>query len=163
MILGIDPGLGGALAFLHHIDDVLLEPMPLDSEKQLDLVELNRLISSFANQIDHAFLEKVSAMPGQGVCSMFKFGYVFGVIQGILVANKIPFTLVRPQVWQKKMHPMIESESKVRSRLAFENHFPGISALKTARSKVPDMGLMEAALIAKYGYQQTYNYFSEAK
>ncbi len=156
VILGIDPGLSGGLAFLDTRYGVLLEPMPTVGEqsRSLDLKEINRLMCDHRLDIQMAYMERVHSMPGQGVVSVFKFGRVFGALEALLVSNGIPYWLVTPQVWMNEMHDRDKTiDTKARSLRAFGKLFPEVSALATARSKVPHMGLVEAALIAKYGAQ----------
>lgn len=149
MILGIDPGLSGGLAIMSKTG-VLVEPMPT-IDKELDLVELSRLIGGYANDIRCAFIEDVHAMPKQGVSSMFKFGKVYGMAQGIVAANKIPMTLVTPQKWMKVIHGnIVAQDSKDRSRLAFNRLFPKVNVVEEG-CRVQHMGMLEATLIAEYG------------
>jgi crossover junction endodeoxyribonuclease RuvC len=150
-IMGIDPGLGGGIAVLSD-NGVLLEPMPR-IKNELDLNELARIISDHASDIRCAFLEQVSAMPKQGVSSMFKFGRVYGVVEGMLAANKVPVVYVRPQVWMKVIHQGAPAkfDAKDRSKLVFARLFPKIDAKRTPLCRGPDSGLVDAALIAEYG------------
>jgi crossover junction endodeoxyribonuclease RuvC len=151
-ILGVDPGLGGGLAIIHPKDGMLLEPMPTIGN-ELDLQTLNRFIGDHARDIRVAYLEKVHAMPKNGSVSMFKFGRVYGALEALLVAHKIPVVDVRPQVWMANVHAGISRslEPKERSRMAFSRIFPEVDARRTMKSKVPDMGLVDAGLIALYG------------
>src|ERR1700733_1948010 len=153
--MGIDPGLGGGIAILGR-DGILLEPIPTsDDGKRIDLLELAKIMGDHAPDIRVCYLEDVHAMPKQGVVSMFTFGKVVGILQGMLGAFGIPFVLVRPQQWMGEMYRNIEGENKERSITAFERLYPGVNALRTTRSKKPDLGLVEAALIAEYGRRQT--------
>ena len=95
-IFGIDPGKSGAIAMLWRgkIERIKLSETETDIGEWLE----NRLCN-----LEFAYLERVSAMPGQGVTSMFKFGQSFGFCRGLLIAFCIPFELVSPQVWQRKL------------------------------------------------------------
>ncbi len=154
-ILGIDPGLGGGLAIISPSDGMMLEPMPTIGN-ELNIPALNKIIADHARDIRLAVLEKVGAMPGQGVSSMFKFGRVYGVAEALLVANGIPILDVRPQAWMKVMHEGVNSklEPKQRSLLAFQRLFPFVDARRTAKCRNPDFGLVDAALMAEYGRRQ---------
>lgn len=100
LFLGIDPGQTGALAVINNDRSVLLlEDWPGD-ERQAALLISTATVIDVNGDLTCA-IEKVSAMPGQGVTSMFKFGQNFGIWLGILAAFQIPFELVRPQKWQK--------------------------------------------------------------
>lgn len=127
--------------------------MPVNG-KELDLHELSQIFLKFA-PIDHAYLEKVSAMPGQGVSSMFKFGRNVGALQAMLAAHKIPYTEVTPQAWQKVMHEGASRTSmpdpKDRSLAIAKKLFPNLNLLATKLSRKPHHGFVDALLIAEYG------------
>lgn len=106
-ILGIDPGLSGAMA-LYADDYALIIDIPTISVKinnstkrQIDAYQLGNWLDIRRNQISKAVIESVSAMPQQGVTSTFNFGFTAGVIQGAVAANAIPMVLVRPNVWKR--------------------------------------------------------------
>lgn len=95
--IGIDPGASGGIALLDD-EGAQAWKMP-DTEKDTqDLFE--QLAGPFG--IVTAAIEKVHAMPGQGVTSMFNFGRNYGMLRGLLIANLIPFETVAPQTWQKE-------------------------------------------------------------
>lgn len=97
-ILGIDPGASGAMVAMdeagNYITHVEFESLHTYKDMLTTLSEKYSLI---------ALLEKVHAMPGQGVTAMFSFGQRYGEIIGMLVAYSIPFTLVQPKDWQKRL------------------------------------------------------------
>jgi len=94
--IGIDPGASGAIAFIY--SDGSLEVFDYVDGRALGA------LASFTVAADSkAVIEKVAAMPGQGVSSTFKFGMNFGVWIGRLEALKIPFDYVTPQRWKKVM------------------------------------------------------------
>jgi len=106
MMLSIDPGLSGAIAVF--IGDTLIDIVdtPVHSlvrnnktKRQISASGLAAIFREYKPA--HVVVEKVSAMPGQGVTSMFSFGRSFGVIEGILAAFEIPATYVMPSVWTK--------------------------------------------------------------
>ena len=148
MILGIDPGLGGALA--------LYEPKPLNvivvdmpvlqlKKKALDLYALARWFDIHAGLITRAIIEDPHAMPGQGVSSMFKFGHACGVVQAMTAAHFVPMRLVSPSHWKQRMQVTADKDS---SRLRASQLFPAFSHL-WFRSR--DDGRAEAVLIAVFG------------
>jgi crossover junction endodeoxyribonuclease RuvC len=149
-VLGIDPGLGGALAFLEG-DDLTIHDMPVHrlrrgkaSKMEIDLAELARLIDA-ANPIDHAIVELVGAMPGQGVSSVFAFGKGFGIVLGILAANFVPVTLVAPRRWKSSLQvPAAKDGARARASQLLPRH-----AGQWVRVK--DDGRAEASLMALYG------------
>lgn len=125
-------------------------PFPtLDNE--IDFKELRKIFGSLQDVF--GILEKVSAMPGQGVSSMFKFGRVFGALQSCLHIFQIPHVEVTPQRWQKSLHEGIsrDLDPKKRSLIAVQRLFPEANLLATERSRVPHDGYVDALLLAEFG------------
>jgi crossover junction endodeoxyribonuclease RuvC len=153
IILGIDPGLSGAMAFLDTGTGMIaVEDMPTVEVKRNN--KLKREVSPqlvaaiiIKRHVGAAYLEKVNAMAGQGVSSVFSFGRSAGIMEGVLAAFDIPTTLVTPQTWQKAMGVR---DGKDGSRERAMQLFPA-SAELFQRKK--DDGRSDAALIAKYGSQ----------
>ena len=148
MKIGIDPGLTGAIAVLSNegkfisVHDMPIMKLGKSKKNQVDPVALSELIMGIAPT--SAILEKVGAMPGQGVASMFNFGMGYGVIQGVLAALWVDYELSTPQKW-KKACGLIGKEKDAARLLAIEL-FPDASL---ARKK--DGGRADALLIAKFG------------
>lgn len=153
LILGVDPGLSGALALYDPLTGALdIHDMPTHTVKvskslkrRLDLYQLGMLMDSYRSHIRHALIEEVGAMPGQGVSSMFAFGFAAGAVQSVVAANLIPMTLIRPQVWKRSMGL---TQSKDDSRRKASMIAPQHCHL-WARAK--DDGRAEAFLLAWYG------------
>ena len=100
-IIGIDPGAHGAIALL--IDGKLasVAPMPtcpVRGKARVDAAGLGALVRDLAP--DHAVLEQVASMPGQGVASTFAFGMAYGAVLGVMGAFGVPVTTVRPAEWK---------------------------------------------------------------
>ena len=154
IIVGIDPGISGALCFFSNgnIIDVIDMPTMAEGKKNKKQVngrqifnEILNIKNSFAGHKINVVVEQVSAMPGQGVTSMFNFGQSFGVIKGICSAMELPIFYVRPAKW-KKYFNLINAE-KDASRTKVIEMFPKISK-KLSRKK--DNNKADAILIAKY-------------
>jgi hypothetical protein len=143
-ILGIDPGISGALAFYFpdHPERVAVEDMPIVGG-DVDGVTLAKRIASMSPYV--AFLERVNAMPGQGVSSTFKFGKSYGVAIGVISAAAIPLHLVSPARWKGHLH--LSADKEMARALALRL-FPACSD-HFKRKK--DHGRAEASLIARYG------------
>lgn len=146
--MGIDPGAKGGIAVLHVNRDSEFvseaEAYPYSNEKLKDLAfELS--INWSDNLL--CFVEKVSAMPKQGVTSMFNFGVSFGYILGVLEANQVPYELVSPQKW-KKAFGLDNDKSK--SVAYCKRLFPKLSLLPTNKCRKDSDGMAEAILIALY-------------
>ena len=155
-VLGIDPGAGGALAFFDtETGDVDIVDMPTVEIKRGQRfvrhvsAPLLADILRGRNDISEAFVEKVGAMPGQGVASMFAFGRAAGVIEGVLAGLEIPITHVPPQEWIKAMRVVGGKDgSRQRASQLFSRQ-AGLFARKK------DDGRSDAALLAAYGAKLT--------
>ena len=154
IIVGIDPGISGALCFFSNgnVIDVIDMPTMAEGKKSKKQVngrqifnEILNIKNTFAGHKINVVVEQVSAMPGQGVTSMFNFGQSFGVIKGICSAMELPIFYVRPAKW-KKYFNLINAE-KDASRTKVIEMFPKISQ-KLSRKK--DNNKADAILIAKY-------------
>jgi crossover junction endodeoxyribonuclease RuvC len=156
MIIGIDPGLTGAVAFYSPEDDEVLEvhDMPVmmksktkkKTKNQVNAVELANIINEGLDNygIDAAVVEQVHSMPGQGVSSVFTFGESAGVIRGILAALKIQTIYVTPQKWKKAAN-LIGKDKDMARTLAIQMY--PYSSL----SRKKDIGRADAILIARFG------------
>ncbi|MEC7179379.1 MAG: crossover junction endodeoxyribonuclease [Pseudomonadota bacterium] len=151
-IIGIDPGLSGAIAILQDNKVLNLFDMPVMAEgkknkRQLNSALLVNLIKENIDQNDDVYIvvEQVNAMPGQGVTSMFNFGQTFGAIKGICAALELPIYFVRPSKWKK--HFELINASKDSSRTRAIEMYPALSN-KLAKKK--DVNKSDAILIARY-------------
>ena len=151
-IIGIDPGLSGAIAILENKNVLKLFDMPVMAEgkknkKQLNSAQLVNIIKENINKSDDVavVVEQVNAMPGQGVTSMFNFGQTFGAIKGVCAALNLPIFFVRPSKW-KKYFELINS-SKDSSRTKVIEMYPSLSS---QLSKKKDVNKSDAILIARY-------------
>lgn len=144
ILMGIDPGLHGAVAFIVSHDLGLLSAFDMPTvANEIDAAGIARLIET--TRPDDAFIERVGSRPGQGVASSFKFGKGFGTLLGVLAALKVPATLVTPQSWKK--HYRLSSDKEA-SRLRALELWPGRAELFTLKKHE---ARAEAALIARYG------------
>ena len=109
-IIGIDPGISGSICFFENgkILDVIEMPTMNEGKKNKRQVngaqiynEISKRIIKVENQDIRVVVEQVSAMPGQGVTSMFNFGQSFGIIKGICSAMQLSIYFVRPAKWKK--------------------------------------------------------------
>ena len=132
IIIGIDPGLNGAIAVLKNnkvldIFDVPVMPEGKKNKRQLNSAQLAQLLKDIIYEKDDVMVvvENVSAMPGQGVTSMFNFGQTFGAIKGICAAMSLPIFFVRPAKWKK--HFDLINSSKDASRTKAIEMYPLIS------------------------------------
>ena len=157
LIIGIDPGLSGSICFFEDgkILDVVEMPTMTEgkkNKKQVNGSQIYNEISKRVNQIDKkdikVIIEQVSAMPGQGVTSMFNFGQSYGILKGICSAMQLPMYFVRPAKW-KKYFNLINSEKDASRTKAIEI-FPYFSL---NLSKKKDSNKADAILIASFYYE----------
>lgn len=158
-IIGVDPGISGGVCFLKGSDIRAAIKMPTvdytvgtgkktKKKKMVDAVALGELFKHF--NPDAIFIEKVGAMPGQGVTSMFNFGLATGIVHGIAGAVGIVPELVRPQVWKGVILDGTEKDKD--AAIGFcEQNFPNTDLRPTQRSKKPHDGTADAICIACYG------------
>lgn len=155
LILGIDPGTHGAIAAISGDGVVLLADLPVHAipangradRAELDVHSLHSLIAGLG-PIEHAYIEKVSARPGNGSVSMFRFGYACGCIYSCVATMGIPVTFVQPRDWQRA-HGIGPSSDASRQRAA--QLYPAV-APQLARKR--DANRADALLIADFGRRQ---------
>ena len=159
LIIGIDPGISGSICFLDNgkILEVIEMPIMTDGKKNKKQVngsqvynEITKRIKQFEKNQIRVVIEHVSAMPGQGVTSMFNFGQSFGILKGICTAMQLPMYFVRPTKW-KKYFNLLNSEKDASRTRAIEI-FPYFSS-QLSRKK--DSNKADAILIASF-YHETY-------
>jgi crossover junction endodeoxyribonuclease RuvC len=159
LIIGIDPGISGSICFFQDgkIIDVVEMPTMTEGKKNKKQVNGSQIFNEILFRIKKldkkdvkVIIEQVSAMPGQGVTSMFNFGQSFGILKGICSAMQLPMYFVRPAKW-KKYFNLINSEKDASRTRAIEI-FPYFSG-QLSRKK--DSNKADAILIASF-YYETY-------
>ena len=154
LIIAIDPGINGAICFFENeeVKDVIDMPTMAEGKKNKRQVNGRQIFNEISSRIKNQDLqninvvvEQVSAMPGQGVTSMFNFGQSFGVIKGICSAMQLPLFFVRPAKWKK--HFELINSQKDASRTKAIEMFPKISSIL---SKKKDSNKADAILIASF-------------
>jgi crossover junction endodeoxyribonuclease RuvC len=151
-VIGIDPGISGAIAIFEdgQLDTILDMPtLKIASGKtmksHISAIGLVRILETWTLVSDgqaHIVIEKVGAMPGQGVTSMFNFGRSAGIIEGVVAALQIPHTYVAPATWTKAVG---RAAGKDASRMRAMELFPSKAELF---KRAKDDGRADAALIA---------------
>ena len=157
LIIAIDPGISGSICFFKggKIVDIIEMPNMAEGKKNKRQVngaqiynEISSRIKNFSKEDIKVVIEQVSAMPGQGVTSMFNFGQSFGVLKGICSAMQLPMYFVRPAKW-KKYFNLINSEKDASRTKAIEI-FPYISSKLT---KKKDANKADAILLASFFFE----------
>jgi crossover junction endodeoxyribonuclease RuvC len=157
MILGIDPGLSGALALYDPATNLLdVRDVPtlsltrnLKNKREVDVQALVDMIAWMATSLPTVFIENATPMPGQGSSSIFSFGKTFGILYGVCAANKLVIERVAPQSWKRLLAvPKDKDGARARASVLLPRHSTNWPLKKHD-------GRAEAALIALYGYRVT--------
>lgn len=154
IVLGVDPGLSGALAFYDsRSGDLELLDMPTlkagtGGKRVIDIHALVRIVAQRADYVDHGFVELVGTRPGEGAVGAFSFGEGYGALKGVLISHGIAVTFVRPAIWKKHLGvPAAKDGARARASQLMPRH-----ADKWTRVK--DDGRAEASLICLYAVRQ---------
>ena len=156
LIIGIDPGISGSICFFKDgkILEVIEMPVMTEGKKNKKQVNGAQIYNEFLKRINknddeiRVVIEQISAMPGQGVTSMFNFGQSYGILKGICSAMQLPMFFIRPARW-KKYFNLINSQKDASRTRAIEI-FPYFS---TQLSKKKDSNKADAILIASFYYE----------
>lgn len=176
--LGIDPGLDGGLVLIDEAGEILERHVipvieatkakrkrdkktgemkdSISKNRSIDTVALNRIFAEIKPKVSHVILESVASRPGMGAPAVFKFGRVFGFLEGLIVGHQLPYTMVIPAVWCRVIHAGIPGDDpKARSKIALGRLFPRADLRTTLESgnlsKNAHEGLMDALLLAEWG------------
>lgn len=157
--MGLDPGVSGGLSYLsvstalstampvHHKDEKKRWGSPIDFHRVfLTLRDWSRQDKQSAAVIEH-----VHAMPKQGISSTFSFGSNYGGLLAVLQALSIPYVLVRPTVWKRKLLGDELTVGKHGAIAFVQNNYPAVSLMRSARCRVPHDGMADAICLASYG------------
>ncbi len=157
LIIGIDPGISGSICFFKDgvIKDVVEMPTMTEGKKNKKQVNGSQIFNEISEKIKNmdkrnikVIIEHVTAMPGQGVTSMFNFGQSFGILKGICSAMQLSVYFVRPAKW-KKYFNLINSEKDASRTRAIEI-FPYYSS---HLSRKKDSNKADAILIASFFFE----------
>lgn len=141
--IGIDPGKSGGMAFVFKGESVIANSIPFGEEAYLKAF---KDIKTWGAPVV-CCIERVNAMPKQGVTSMFNFGQNYGWLLGVLDALEIPYETVTPKKWKAEFGL---TGDKMDSITVCKRLFPNVSLLPTERCKKDNDGMAEALLLAEY-------------
>lgn len=137
--IGIDPGKKGAMAVI--LEDGTVEVSPLEG------ILLGPILMALKDKQCRCCLEKVHAMPKQGVSSTFTFGVQYGWLKGMLDAHYISYQEIPPERWKKEFGLNTDKQKSIE---VCRQLFPNVSLRPTERSRVDDNNMAEALLMAEY-------------
>lgn len=138
-VIGIDPGKSGGIAYIRGDEVEVYKIPPLESD-------IAGILANLSQKASFCYIEKVGAMPGQGVTSMFSFGRSYGFLRGCLISFRIPFDEVPPRTWQASLGCLSKGDKNVTKSKA-QQLFPQIKVTHA---------LADALLIAYYGKKNLY-------
>lgn len=163
-VIGIDPGLSGAIAMLtrsssrvNFVADMPIEPKSARNGNQVDALALLKMLNRLRNTAENwpasldVYIEKVNAMPGQGVVSMFNFGEGCGIVRGVVATTELPYAFVTPNKW-KKVLGLSGHDKQYALTIAKQLH-PELADRLTRKK---DVGRADAILIAHYALHHTH-------
>ncbi|MDE2020011.1 MAG: hypothetical protein KGJ13_06735 [Patescibacteria group bacterium] len=151
MIAGIDPGKRGALFLLGPPYECAMVPLvKIRSKEKPDYPAWWKIWHPLLLEAEHIFIESVAARPGQGVTSMFSFGYSAGFVYGLVLSSGRPHTFITPQRWKKLVG--LRGSNAEESRRRASQLLPEAVGFWPRKK---DDGVAEAALIAWAGKQQS--------
>jgi hypothetical protein len=163
--IGIDPGKDGFVTVNNDMIGTYYHYEMPKMGKEIDIKELNRIFEEdiYPDSKDkikvHAVLEDVHSIPGSSAVSNFQFGRTVGMIQALLVANSIPFTLIQPKEWQKEMWKGVSvqkkpgtkrTDTKLMSKMAARRLFPDMDFKRNDRCSVDDHNKIDSLLMCEY-------------
>lgn len=143
--IGIDPGKSGGVSVIW--DNGTVTSVPWEDEKFTEIMSDVKTYSADEKLPVSCCVEKVGAMPGQGVTSMFSFGKSLGFIEGVLQAYRIPYQLIPPQTWKKEFGL---NSDKQKSIEVCKKLFPSVDLKRTDKCRTDSDGKAESLLMAEY-------------
>ena len=150
----IDPGKSGAICIIENDLILCLKVMPLTIDNEIDFGEVAKLLEFYHPK--KVYIEKVGSRPGQGVISMFNFGFGTGGLHAICACLNLPVVKVSPQTWQKGLmgHTKGVKHTKEMTIDFCKTLYPDVNLLASSRCKVPHDGMSDALAIAVYGLRK---------
>lgn len=153
--IGIDPGLSGAIAIIDPHSAISILPIPV-AGKEIDVSTIQKFLNFhlpddpyFGRLETIACIEAVHSMPKQGVSSSFKFGFVTGILHGIIRTMNIPLETVTPQAWKKEILSGTDKSKQACIDWCLRT-YPNISLFRTDRATTYDDGMADAVAIATF-------------
>ena len=149
MIIGIDPGISGAIVLIDD-DGKFIDALPMPSIKtgkasRVNAAAIVAFLSAYKS-LDHCYIEQVGAMPGNGGVSMFNFGHSAGVVEGLIAGMGIPYSRITPQAWKKAYNLIGKDKDAARSRAV--ELYPQVRLLD---QKGKGQAIADAIFIARHG------------
>jgi hypothetical protein len=169
--IGIDPGVKGCISIVDETGKFIESFFLLKNAKNVDAVEISNTLLNLSKYEDncHVIIENIHAIFGSSAKGTFNFGFIAGLIEGVIATIGLPYTKVNPKIWQKEMFrgvnvitkPSITGKTQVidtkkMSFLASHRIFPTVDLRRTNKCKNEDDNFSDSLLIAEYGRRMNF-------
>lgn len=169
--IGIDPGTKGYISIIDETGK-FIESFPLlKNAKNIDVVEISNTLLNLSKYEDncHVIIENIHAIFGSSAKGTFNFGFIAGLIEGVIATIGLPYTKINPKIWQKEMFRGVNVttkpsttgktqviDTKKMSFLASHRIFPTVDLRRTSKCKNEDDNFSDSLLMAEYGRRMNF-------
>lgn len=169
--IGIDPGVKGCISIVDETGKFIESFFLLKNAKNVDAIEISNTLLNLSKYEDncHVVIENIHAIFGSSAKGTFNFGFIAGLIEGIIATIGLPYTKVNPKIWQKEMFRGVNVitklsttgktqviDTKKMSFLASHRIFPTVDLRRTSKCKNEDDNFSDSLLMAEYGRRMNF-------
>lgn len=169
--IGIDPGVKGCISIVDETGKFIESFFLLKNAKNVDTVEISNTLLNLSEYEDncHVIIENIHAIFGSSAKGTFNFGFIAGLIEGVIATIGLPYTKVNPKIWQKEMFRGVNVitkpsttgktqviDTKKMSFLASHRIFPTVDLRRTSKCKNEDDNFSDSLLMAEYGRRMNF-------
>lgn len=169
--IGIDPGVKGCISIVDETGKFIESFFLLKNAKNVDTVEISNTLLNLSKYEDncHVIIENIHAIFGSSAKGTFNFGFIAGLIEGVIATIGLPYTKVNPKIWQKEMFRGVNViikpsttgktqviDTKKMSFLASHRIFPTVDLRRTSKCKNEDDNFSDSLLMAEYGRRMNF-------
>lgn len=169
--IGIDPGVKGCISIVDETGKFIESFFLLKNAKNVDTVEISNTLLNLSKYEDncHVIIENIHAIFGSSAKGTFNFGFIAGLIEGVIATIGLPYTKVNPKIWQKEMFKGVNVitkpsttgktqviDTKKMSFLASHRIFPTVDLRRTSKCKNEDDNFSDSLLMAEYGRRMNF-------
>lgn len=169
--IGIDPGVKGCISIVDETGKFVESFFLLKNTKNVDAVEISNTLLNLSKYKDncHVIIENIHAIFGSSAKGTFNFGFIAGLIEGVIATIGLPYTKVNPKIWQKEMFRGVNVitkpstigktqviDTKKMSFLASHRIFPTVDLRRTSKCKNEDDNFSDSLLMAEYGRRMNF-------
>lgn len=169
--IGIDPGVKGCISIVDETGKFIESFFLLKNAKNVDTVEISNTLLNLSKYEDncHVIIENIHAIFGSSAKGTFNFGFIAGLIEGVIATIGLPYTKVNPKIWQKEMFRGVNVitkpsttgktqviDTKKMSFLVSHRIFPTVDLRRTSKCKNEDDNFSDSLLMAEYGRRMNF-------